>query len=314
MVTRAQTAASRAAGHEHSRRGSVRLSSTAALLDAIGKADSIALGSYVLNPGSALVAALCRAAAYNHARVKVRLGEGSHDSGDVAATNQATADKLRASGIEVTQTKSVEHLKAAVVDGVVYLDDRNWAAHGPQTVVADSRPKDVAAVRRALETGVPGRGSDSFAVGKLDAQTLERHLIDSSSRSPLEVESETLTLDSRVEDALLRAAEHRRVRLIVSREGISDAKERPALEQLARNGVEIRVGDDQTGVGNEKFCVAGSRAWLGSANATFTGHGRGSLDWGLRTSGPGIVRALHDQFAKNWRASAPLATPMRVCG
>jgi hypothetical protein len=306
-----QTIFNGAARIERRQAGRIGLSSTAALIKAVSHADSVTLGSYVLNRSSALVRAL-EDAARRGARVRVRIGDPYRDSGDISATNEAAVDALRASGVAVTKTTSLEHLKAAVVDGTAYLDDRNWAARGPQTVVVDSRPKDVAAIERALETGVAGRGGDTFALGKRDAQNLERDAIASSRRSTLEVESETLTINSRVEDALLSAAERGHVRLIVSRENVSDPNERPALVQLARNGVEIRVGDAQTGVGNEKFCVGGARAWIGSANASYCGDGRGPLDWGLLTSARGMVRALRDQFATNWNASAPLATALHV--
>ena len=42
------------------------------------------------------------------------------------------------------------HLKAAVCDGVAYLDDRNWTKRGPEIVIADDAPDDVALVRDAL--------------------------------------------------------------------------------------------------------------------------------------------------------------------
>jgi len=274
------------------------------MIDAIGVGRSIALSAYTLHAGSDIVSAL-EHAAQNGAEVHVRLGKAVSDShGDIDQKNAAVIDELTRHRVIVTQTDSLEHLKAAVVDGKAYFDDRNWTANGSETVIVDSRRADVKAVKAALRDGDASFHSRDLALGKVGATRLEQDLISSTKRSTLEVQTETVTTASAVEDELLLAARrHERVRLIVSDDGRKDPGERAALRQLARNGVEIRIGDGYSGTGNEKFCVAGERAWLGSANASWAGKGHGSLDWGLRTNSRAIADALHHQFRDHWNDS-----------
>ena len=74
-------------------------------------------------------------------------------------------------------------MKAAVVDGVAWLDDRNWAGSGSETVVRDSDPDDVAAVAAAV-AGRPG-ADRHLATTKAGAQRLESAVIADAGSAPL---------------------------------------------------------------------------------------------------------------------------------
>jgi hypothetical protein len=74
------------------------------------------------------------------------------------------------------------------------------------------------------------------------------------------------------------------------------------LAQLSAAGAEVRV---ESGRHDEKLCVAGNRAWIGSANAT-TGF-PDTVDWGVRTHAASAVDRLRATFERNWRAAKPYA-------
>lgn len=295
--------------------GSVRLSSTKELVASMKGAVHISLGAYVMDPGSDLVNALASAAS-NGSDVRVRLGQAYVDErGEIRDSNAATAERLRAAGAHVVQTRDVEHLKAAVVDGRAFVDDRNWSG-GTETVFSDDRPSDVRALRTALDSGVAVPGSEGFAVGKTDALQMEHDVIVSSRHKTLAVASETLTMKSHVFIDLVAAAQREPVHLLVSRRCVRDPQGRVALKQLVHGGVEVRIaaGDE----GDEKYCLAGNRAWFGSANMTGTPKVQ-PLDWGLRTRSHLIVNAVHHRFEAEWKDAAiyrppDAETPARLTG
>src|SRR5208282_4925405 len=164
----------------------VRLSGTDELYAAIGSARSISLASYILYPGR-LVEAL-EAAGDRGAEVSVRVEINPLDpSGSLAATNLKVAEELRAHrvAVELTQT----HLKAAVIDGEAFLDDRNWAEHGPSTLIADSDPDDVGVIR----AGIEGKAASDAHLWtrKGDALDAEAKLLQEAGSERIEVESES---------------------------------------------------------------------------------------------------------------------------
>jgi len=279
----------------------VRLSSTAELLNAIAHAKSVTLGAYVIHRGNPLLGALERAAARG-ADVHVRLATPYRDAnGAITRGNDAVVRELRDHGVDAVRSPSLAHAKAAIVDGRVYLDDRNWSSGRRDTIVVDSIAADVASMKQAIDGEVPAPRT-AFAAMKSDALRLERDTI-TSSRGPLDVETEVIG-SSPVSKALRLAAKHGSVRLIVSNAELQhDPRERKTLRKLAAAGVQIRVGNSRSGVGNEKFCISGDEAWVGSANATWCGHGAGLSDWGLRTNGRDITAALHQRFDDNWNRS-----------
>jgi hypothetical protein len=190
-------------------------------------------------------------------------------------------------------------MKAVLVDGVAYLDDRNFPPGGRDTIVATSDARDVALVRRALEghSGVAGR----LATEKLDALELEAGAIREGRGDRVDVESEGFGFSPVSKALRARALGGAQVRLLISAGELRHAgtQERRVLAQLADAGVSVRVGTT-----NEKLCVAGDRGWVGSANATFPDP---MLDWGLDVRTKPVVDALRAAFARNWDAGRPLA-------
>src|SRR5476651_2639868 len=134
------------------------LDTASGFVQTLAHAKQIALTAYTLREGRVLDA--LEAAARGGAAVSVRLERDPLD--DAAATlhsaNAASIAALRAAGASAEVTKPGEpvlHLKAAVVDGVAWLDDRNWASGGAERILRDTDPDDAAAVAAAVAGG-PG--------------------------------------------------------------------------------------------------------------------------------------------------------------
>ncbi len=280
------------------------IGSTEATLGAIARARSVEASAYVLRTGSPFVGALATAA---HGGAAVRVwadGKPYRDDGGMRRATLAAAGRLRAAGarVDVVTSRRV-HLKAAVVDGVAYLNDRNWTG-GRDTVLRLDDPAEVGLVRAAIEGGATG-SDGSLATAKGAALELEAQVIRDGAGAAVDAESEALGSGPGPYAALeARARGGARVRLIVSSaelRGRGGARERAALAALARAGVAVRVGSARSGAGNEKLCVAGDAAWTGSANATYGQPAQ--CDWGVRTHDPALVGALRARFARNWAAS-----------
>jgi phosphatidylserine/phosphatidylglycerophosphate/cardiolipin synthase-like enzyme len=274
------------------------------VLGALAHGRDVALSAYVLAPGNAVARAL-DAAAGRGAAVAVTLED--FESGGPAARGlhglaRRTADDLRAHGARVSlgvPNGDVVHLKAAVVDGTAYLDDRNWAAAG-ETIVAVRDPERVALVRAAIrgETGCAA----GLATEKAGALELEAEAIRSGG-DRIDLETESFG-SCAVERALRERAESgATVRLLVSGRvafAKGSERERAVLHRLAAAGVAIRTTD-----ANEKLCVAGDAGWVGSANATYDAVP--TTDWGLRVREPPLLAALETSFASEWRSARPFA-------
>jgi hypothetical protein len=192
-------------------------------------------------------------------------------------------------------------MKAAVVDGDAFLDDRNWPDDGRDFIVRTRDADDVAAVASALQ-GAP-LGDGHLQTRKAQALAQEAHLIYATPAHAIDCESESFGFSTVYAALKARASKDDSVRLLVSArdlQGGANTRELEALHKLAQAGVSVRVGAD-----DEKICVAGDRAWVGSANAS-----RGApdtIDWGMRTSQPAVVSALRDRFERNWNAATALA-------
>ncbi len=271
-------------------------------------ARSVLLTAYTLRPGVMLDA--LEEAARRGARVTVRL-EGSpyaDPSGELAAANKRVARELRRLGADATLAETnarngpALHMKAAVCDGIAYLDDRNWP-DGGDTILRDDFHTDVAAIRSAALKG-RAKHTPEFSTDKRDALWSERGLLASARHAnSVDVESESFGAGSGVYGALKQlAASGIHCRLIVSKRDLND-RSRHALESLAQSGVAVRVSDS-----DEKMAVVdNSRAWVGSANATSAFPNGDQIDWGLRTNAPDVLRHLSRRFAATWRNSVTMS-------
>jgi len=263
----------------------------------------VSLSAYVLHEGTPIVRALEDAAEHG-ASVDVLL-EGrpfqeAERENEVARANAAVASELRSRGATVRLTDVADepmHMKAAVVDGRTYLDDRNWTTGERDALITTDGRAVADAVGNVLHGNVSARVvSSTFALDKRAAIRLEAQTIAQASGDRIDVETESFGA-TEVSVALReRARGGTHVRLIVSPEelrGIGADRERRALASLAAAGVEIR-----TSAANEKLCVAGTDAWVGSANATFSPGP--IIDWGLRSSDSALAAGLEARFQHNW--------------
>jgi hypothetical protein len=259
------------------------LASSSDVVTGIAGAHEIAFGSYLVPRAlrDALIAAAHRGA---HVAVTIEAAPYNDATGCLARFNAATADALREAGADVrllSRDQVAFHLKAAVCDGVAYLDDRNWPARG-DTIVRDDDPRDVAVVRAALDGH--GGSDDALATRKDLALQREADLIDAARGAPVVVATESFGAGT-ISAALRRhAANGDPTTLIVAR-GKANAS---VLAGLARAGVTVKIG-----VAAEKFALAGDAVWLGSANATYAGGEFGEqTDWGLVSRDPALIAEI----------------------
>ncbi|MGB8265149.1 MAG: hypothetical protein WCE44_02380 [Candidatus Velthaea sp.] len=290
----------------------IALTDAPGFLRSTAAARSIALCAYHLAPDGPVRAALIEAARRG-ADVEVRLEAVPFGSqgGQQGAENAATVAAVRAASghAELVGYAGATpwHMKAALVDGTAYLDDRNWAADGRETILRDDDPDDVAAVRQTL-AGAPGRDGH-LRCTKHEAIELESEVIRGAAAAPVAVETESFGLGAIYADLLHRAQAGEPARLLVSSLELAEAgagREAHALGRLAAAGVDVRVVDT-----DEKIALAGDRAWVGSANATYANGPAGAqIDWGLATRVPTLVDGLRAAFERNWNAAAPFANRM----
>ena len=282
----------------------ISLAATSDVVHAINGARNIALCAYAL--GSGRMRRTLEAAAKSGAKVEVRLeGRPYGDvAGRLARANREVIARLRQAGADARLVdrdgKRPWHMKAAVVDGVAYLDDRNWPTSEDNTIVRDDDPHDVNVVRAALEGYA--RADRALATNKGNALRLEAGVLKRAlqTRTATCVESESFTAGTatyKTIKALARAGVP--VRLLVAQQDLKPAT-RGALAALQRAGVAVRRSGD-----SEKLAIGTSQAWVGSANASYGNADQ--IDWGLRVTSRVMVADLRARFESNWAHAKPLA-------
>jgi phosphatidylserine/phosphatidylglycerophosphate/cardiolipin synthase-like enzyme len=282
----------------------VSLSTAARVLHAVEHARNVTFGAYLLPPGAMREA--LENAARRGAKVHVRLDGSPYGSGNrgIAKLNKQAIKELRKSGVDAELVRGAEsglHMKAVICDSVAYLDDRNFAANGTQTILRDDSRADVAKVGNALlhDDARPGR---ELALRKNDALRAEASLIRDAHRGDtIEVQSEFFG-GTWVSSALHAAAKRGvHCKLGIGSKHKMKPHERAVLQGLVSGGVNIRLVTSA-----EKFAVLnGKRAWVGSADATYNPHPQ--RDWGIRTNDAAIARSVHRTFAHQWRSAKALS-------
>lgn len=280
----------------------VSLSSTARMLASLRSASKVTFSSYFLKPGP-VVDALLEAAARPHSAVHVRLEANLFGgSKSMDPENQDAFCLLKDAGIDVQLVEEPDlHMKAAVCDGVAFLDDRNWNTHG-DTIVRDDTRSHVKALRDAIlqrDSAAPG----NLRLTKTGALYAEAHMLRAKHVREVDVETEFLG-GSPVSKALrdLRA-KNVRCRVLISAQAYKrGGPTSHAAHSLAKIGVDVRIAK-----ANEKLAVAGTHAWVGSANASSTHPFPDAVEWSLTTPNPHVVRGIRARFNENWRASSALA-------
>lgn len=285
----------------------ISLSSAAHVVRALGRAHDISFTAYTLPPGPVLDALVGAAASGAHVRVRLE-GYIYKDDG-AEGINAKAVTRLSGAGADAflvhgsaDSADPIMHLKSAIVDGTLYLDDRNWPADGEDTIVRDSSKADA----RMVEDAASGAGdvpTALFAVRKRDALASEARLANEARPGEeLVLESESFGAGNRVYSAVDRAAKRGvRVRVLVSsREIKNDPRERAAIARLRKDGVAVRACD-----ADEKFAVlSNGRGWIGSANVSAAFNIPDQLDWGLRTGDEAILGHLRAAFESRWRAAS----------
>jgi hypothetical protein len=272
------------------------LSTVPDVLTRIGSARDVAFGSYFL-PHGAMRDALT-GAARRGAHVAVTLQADPYRNPFGSRCNAEAARVLLAAGAAVSLLPSDRapfHLKAAVCDGVAYLDDRNWTKRGPEIVVADDDPHDVALVRRALA----GRGGAdrTLATRKDVALSREVAVVAGAHGIPVTVETERVATSPLTRALQRHARSGAKTTLVVAPSNHHSAREASAIAQLVADGVIVREGGS-----NQKLALAGSVAWIGSGNATgASGRNAAQLEWGLRTRNRALVGAVATALARDLR-------------
>ncbi|MGB8203491.1 MAG: phospholipase D-like domain-containing protein [Candidatus Baltobacteraceae bacterium] len=264
------------------------------VLDGISRARTITLTAYSLEPTATVVHDL-EVAADRGARVSVALSRGF---GIYVRENEETATELGGHGIRVHVLESATqatHMKAVMLDGNLYLSDRNWAREpGEEIVLLDRIPGDRTLIERAVlgETG----NNDHLWTRKADALAAEADMLSQSQSRRVQVESESFSGSSPIFEQLKNlAAMGDDVDLIVAESEYNRRpSERATLGSLAASGVKVRLLNS-----DEKFAVAGSAVWIGSANAT--GGAPGQIDFGLVLRDESIAQELSGQFDREWQ-------------
>ncbi|HKU68625.1 MAG TPA: phospholipase D-like domain-containing protein [Candidatus Baltobacteraceae bacterium] len=281
------------------------------MVSSLKSAQDVTFSSYFLRPGpveNALFAAAARRREHVHVRLEGTLYRGS---GEMAPENRYALERLHALRADVRLVHRSDadgpglHIKAAVCDGVAFLDDRNWNVNG-DTVVRDDTPSHVRAIRDAIlhREADPVRG---LALSKWDALDAEAHVLRAAAHAR-EVDVETEYLGGSLVSKALRElrAKGVRTRVIVSEQAYKEDRTttRVAAKSLAASGVDVRIAR-----ASEKIAVAGTRAWIGSANATSTYQSANAVEWSLSTSDKRVVHALQQRFNARWREATPVHAP-----
>jgi len=288
------------------------LSSTSELLTALRGARDVALTAYTLPAGCVLDGLTAAAKSGTHVRVRLE-GYIYKDDQGVGAANAEAIVQLRAAGADARlvhrsphAADAMLHAKMALVDGKLFLDDRNWPDDGADTIVRDDFLDDARIAGDAVR-GCEDPPTAFFAVAKRESLASEARLLhEARAGDDVIVESESFGASNRVYREIDEAAcAGAHVRLLVSARDLhGNANEAGALEKLAADGVDARACDS-----DEKLAVvAGTRGWLGSANATVAFNHPDQLDWGVRTDAPAIVSHLRDAFERRWSTANRVAS------
>ncbi len=264
------------------------LSSTAEAAASMHRAHAVSFTAYTLRRGSLFDA--LEAAARGGAHVSVRLEGAPYGDADgsFARANSGVVAELRRAGVDASASALADvpiHAKMLDVDGMLYLDDRNFGAS--DLVVRDDDPADPA-----------------LATFKRDALASEGKLLRAA--APGEdtiVESESFSccnaVYSAIDDAAKRGLQPRL--LVCARELRGNGRERDRLAHLVRDGARVRVTKE-----TDKLALAGDRLWIGSANATAAIDLPDTVDWGVCSNDAAIIAAARARVESTWAHATAL--------
>jgi hypothetical protein len=257
------------------------------MIGSLAGAKNVEVAAYTL--GGPVVRAL-EGAAERGAHVTVRLEGAPYGDarGRLGRLNARIAAQLRRAGADAALVDPT-HAKTISIDGTLYLDEKNWRSG--DLVLREDDPKEAASI--------PMRKSDALAQ---EAQLLAG----AQSTDGVIAESESFGAGNDAYAALQRLGRAGAApRLLVNAGDLrGSARERTILENLVNDGVRVRVCDDSA-----KLAIAGDRAWLGSANATYAGGPWDMPDWGLCTGNSQIASAVRTRLESEWSAARDFRAP-----
>jgi PLD-like domain len=267
---------------------------------AITSAHSVCLSAYVFT--TAMYTALDTAAKSGE-KVTVVLPneEKSSDTTDAA---QLTKDGATVVWDPGSPADHPLHAKLAVVDGVAYLDGRNWDT--TDVTITDGNAADFAAIENALNLNPTSSTNldtlKSVAIAREDA-----FITGAAPKTGVTVQfmSESFGSDANTVTALENAAKAgATVQVIVlSSDESGNSTEEAALTAMKADGIAIRLNPAG---GSEKMTVISSQstAWFGSANATSsTATTDNYIDWGMTVTNASVISSLQSYFTTTWSSS-----------
>jgi PLD-like domain len=267
---------------------------------AITSGHNVCLSAYVFT--SAMFDAL-DTAAKNGEKVTVVLPEEeeSSDSSDASSLKSAGATIVWDPG---SPNNNPLHAKLAIVDGVAYLDGRNWDT--TDVTITDGVPADYTAIENALNLD-PTSSTDLDTL-KSNAIAREDSFINGSGAASgvtVQFMSESFGSDANTVTALENAAKAgATVQVIVlSSDESGNSTEEAALNAMKADGVQIRLNPAS---GSEKMTLISnqSTAWFGSANATtYSTTATNYIDWGMTVTNPSVISTLQSYFTSTWSSS-----------
>jgi hypothetical protein len=279
---------------------SVSVVAFTSVTSAITSAHEVCLSAYVFT--SAMYAAL-DSAAKNGAKVTVVLPEEeqSTDSTDAA---QLTKDGATIVWDPGSPTDHPLHAKLAIVDGVAYLDGRNWDT--TDVTITDGVAADFAAIENAVNLNPTS--STNLDTLKSVAIAREDSFINAGKPGAgvtVQFMSESFGSDTNTNTALENAAKAgATVQVIVlSSDESGNSTEEAALNALKADGVQIRLNP---ATGSEKMTLISnqSTAWFGSANATDSTETTDNyIDWGMTVTNSSVISTLQSYFTSTWSSS-----------
>jgi hypothetical protein len=261
----------------------LRLSSAQDVLSALRHARTIEAEAYTMH--GPVLAAL-EEAARRGARVTVQLEAQPFDNPRLARENGRVIGALRAAGVDATLGHPL-HAKKISADGSLFFDDQNWGMH--DLVLRSDEPSD----------------AGDIPMCKSEALAEEAALLREPGNGDAIVQTESFSCCNSVWSALETLARAgKRPRLLVNERVLrANPKEQATLRALVAQGVDVRVCPF-----SEKLAIAGTRAWVGSANATVAFGESNMSDWGVRTSDPAIVAAVRARIEAHWSCAKTFRT------
>ena len=255
------------------------------VIAAIDRAKNVKVDAYVLGSRGAMLRALERAADRG-ADVSVALCEKPASDDEEAKANARIADALRHHGVRVVNDPPTGpgsiHAKVAMVDDRVFYDDRNWRSSGGDDLIVSGDVDDALSIR-----------------AKAQVLADEAALIRSGTGRSVFVATESFGPGPVAKALLERAQRGDDVRLIYN-PGEHVRGGEATLATMRAAGVRIEESYQ-----NHKFACVGTRAWVGSANATVAAGETGvGLEWGTELHGTlaARVNALAEDM---WHESDP---------